>query len=136
MKKLLLVAILSLGIFVGNQAKAANYYVNEGAVDQLFSNATETTMVDMMATSNSTGDKEVKGKDPIVAIALDVVLGVIGVHRFYLGTETISGLAYFLTCGGIFGIVPLVDLIMLAINYDDISAYVDNPKFFMWKDQL
>jgi hypothetical protein len=41
---------------------------------------------------------------------------------------------YILTCGGIFGIVPFVDWIVLLIGLveDDISKYVNNPKFFMW----
>jgi TM2 domain-containing membrane protein YozV len=66
-----------------------------------------------------------------IAIALDFFLGGLG-HRFYLGTETLTGLAYIFTCGGIFGIVPLVDLIVLIIDNKDISAYINNPKFFMW----
>jgi uncharacterized membrane protein len=43
-----------------------------------------------------------------------------------------TGIGYILTCGGIFGIVPLVDFIVLIINIDNISKYVNNPKFFMW----
>jgi hypothetical protein len=42
--------------------------------------------------------------------------------------------AYIFTCFGIFGIVPLVDWIVLLIGLvnDDISKYEDNDKFFMW----
>jgi len=67
-----------------------------------------------------------------VALVLDFFLGGFGVHRFYLGTATMTGIGYILTCGGIFGIVPLVDFIVLIINMDDISQYINNPKFFMW----
>ena len=71
-------------------------------------------------------------KDPLVALLLDIFVGGLGIHRLYLGTETLTWVGYILTCGGIFGIVPLVDLIVLAVNYDDISPYIDNPRFFMW----
>jgi TM2 domain-containing membrane protein YozV len=71
-------------------------------------------------------------KDPVVAILLDFFLGGLGVHRFYLGTKPLTGIGYILTCGGIFGIVPLIDFIVLIIDHDDISPYIDNPKFFMW----
>jgi TM2 domain-containing membrane protein YozV len=71
-------------------------------------------------------------KDAIVAIVLDFFLGGFGVHRFYLGTEVMTGIGYILTCGGIFGIVPLVDFVVLIIDNKDISKYVNNPKFFMW----
>ena len=29
-----------------------------------------------------------------------------------------TGIGYILTCGGIFGLVPFIDLIVLAINWD------------------
>ena len=67
-----------------------------------------------------------------MALVLDFFLGGLGIHRFYLGTEVMTGIGYILTCGGIFGIVPLVDFIVLIINIDNISKYVNNPKFFMW----
>lgn len=138
MKKLILIIVLFVTILSVNQANASSYSVNEQAVDQLFENAIETSMISMNATelssvaSNVSTTVMAQEKDAIVAIALDFFLGGLGIHRFYLGTETLTGLAYIFTCGGIFGIVPLVDFIVLIIDNKDISAYINNPKFFMW----
>lgn len=138
MKKLILVVVLFVSVLSVKQANASSYSVNEQAIDQLFENAIETSMISMNATELSTAASNVsstvmaKEKDAVVAIVLDFFLGGLGIHRFYLGTETLTGLGYILTCGGIFGIVPLVDFIVLIIDMDDISAYVNNPKFFMW----
>jgi len=139
MKKLILVIFLFVIALSVKQANASSYSVNEQAVDQLFENAVETSMISMNATELSTVASNASStlmatneKDAIVAIALDFFLGGFGIHRFYLGTETLTGLGYILTCGGIFGIVPLVDLVVLIIDNEDISAYINNPKFFMW----
>ncbi len=139
MKKLILVIFLFVIALSVKQANASSYSVNEQAVDQLFANAVETSMISMNATELSTVASNASStlmatneKDAIVAIALDFFLGGFGIHRFYLGTETLTGLGYILTCGGIFGIVPLVDLVVLIIDNEDISAYINNPKFFMW----
>ncbi len=138
MKKLFLVVILFVAVLSINQANASTYSVNEQAIDQLFASAIETSMISMNATELSSVASSVSStvmaqeKDAIVAIALDFFLGGLGIHRFYLGTETLTGLAYIFTCGGIFGIVPLVDFVVLIIDNKDISAYINNPKFFMW----
>lgn len=135
MKKLVLLAVLTLGIFVSSQATAANYHVDEAAVDQLFSDAVET--IDMSATISNSGSAVMSDeKEAIIAIVLDVVLPGLGIHRLYLGTEIITWLLYPITFGGLFGVVPLIDLIALVMDMDDISAYVDNPDFFMWKDMF
>lgn len=138
MKKLFLVVVLFVAVLSVKQANASSYSINEQAVDQLFASAVETSMISMNATelssvaSNVSTSVMAKEKDAVVAIVLDFFLGGLGIHRFYLGTETLTGLGYILTCGGIFGIVPLVDLVVLIIDNEDISAYVNNPKFFMW----
>jgi hypothetical protein len=72
------------------------------------------------------------GKSAVAAILLNFFLGGLGIHRFYLGTKVLTGIGYILTCGGIFGVVPLVDFIVLIVHASDISEYEDNPKFFMW----
>jgi TM2 domain-containing membrane protein YozV len=140
MKKFLLFTMLISLVLFSQNVLASGYHINENEIDNLFENATESSMFSMDAlTANSTSmalENVVDGKDPVIAIVLDVLLGGLGVHRFYLGTETISGLAYFLTCGGFGGIVPLIDLIVLIIDIDDISPYVNNPYFFMWKERL
>lgn len=139
MKKLALVIILFVSILSVKQANASVYSVNEQAIDQLFDKAIETSMISINATELSSVASNVastllpsKDKDAVVAIVLDFFLGGFGIHRFYLGTETLTGLGYILTCGGIFGIVPLVDFIVLIIDNKDISPYINNPKFFMW----
>jgi TM2 domain-containing membrane protein YozV len=138
MKKFLLVVVLFASVLCVKQANASSYSVNEQAIDQLFVNAVETSMISVNATDLSTLATNVpttvmaQQKDAVVAIVLDFFLGGLGVHRFYLGTETLTGIGYILTCGGIFGIVPLVDFVVLIIDNKDISKYVNNPKFFMW----
>ena len=139
MKKILLVIVLFASVLFVKQANASSYSVNEQAVDQLFATAVETSMISVNATELNSVVSNVsstvvasKDKDAIVAIVLDFFLGGFGIHRFYLGTETLTGLGYILTCGGIFGIVPLVDFVVLIIDNKDISPYVNNPKFFMW----
>ncbi len=141
MKKPVLVLVLFVAVLFVNQANASSYSVNEQAIDQLFTKAVSTNMISMNATDLSPVASGVpsavmasaKKKDAIVAIVLDFFLGGFGIHRFYLGTETLTGIGYILTCGGIFGIVPLIDFVVLIINNDNISAYINNPKFFMWK---
>ena len=140
MKKFFTLIFLIAAIFSFSQANAAKYSIDEAAVDQLFTEATETSMISVNASSFSSIPSAVNSplmanageKDAVVAIVLDFFLGGLGIHRFYLGTETLTGLAYIFTCGGIFGVVPLIDFVVLIINHDDISPYIDNPKFFMW----
>jgi TM2 domain-containing membrane protein YozV len=141
MKKIFIVILFIAAMVAGKQASASVYSIDEQVVDQLFDNATETSMLSMNATelgmtSSSTLSTYAGEKDALVAVLLDFFLGEFGIHRFYLGTEPISGIAYILTCGGFCGIVPLIDFIILLVNFDDISAYVNNPYFFMWKDEF
>lgn len=58
-------------------------------------------------------------KSRLVAILLCFFVGVLGIHRFYVGRVG-SGLAIILTVGGFFGIWPFIDLIVLACgNFKD-----------------
>lgn len=72
-----------------------------------------------------------KSENPrLVAIALDISLGLFGMHRLYLGTDVKVPIAYTLTFGG-GGVLWLADLVML-IATPDITPYMNNPHFFMW----
>ena len=66
----------------------------------------------------------------LVAIALDLTLGLFGMHRLYLGTDVKVPVAYTLTFGG-GGVLWLVDLVLL-ISSPDIESYKNNPHLFMW----
>jgi len=72
-----------------------------------------------------------KSENPrLVAIALDLTLGLFGMHRLYLGTDVKVPVAYTLTFGG-GGVLWLVDLALL-IGSRDIESYKNNPHLFMW----
>ncbi|PZX16874.1 TM2 domain-containing protein [Breznakibacter xylanolyticus] len=136
MKKFVLFFALVLGLSTFAVDASASFKIDDNQVESLFAAADEVStsmMFDALDMSANASTATISaGKDPLVAILLDFFLGGLGIHRFYLGTKTMTGIGYILTCGGIFGLVPLIDLIVLAVNYDDISQFVDNPKFFMW----
>ena len=66
----------------------------------------------------------------LVAIGLDLALGLFGMHRLYLGTDVKVPIAYTLTFGG-GGLLWLVDLALL-IGSPTIETYKNNPHLFMW----
>ena len=136
MKKIILFSLVfALTALCSYNLKASGYVANDNRIDALFASAPEISNVslkDLSMTGYSTITLAGSNKDAVVAIVLDFFLGGLGVHRFYLGTEVMTGIGYILTCGGIFGIVPLVDFVVLIIDNKDISKYVNNPKFFMW----
>ena len=58
------------------------------------------------------GKAQNAGKSWVAALLLVIFLGVLGIHRFYLG-YTWQGIVQLLTLGG-FGIWALIDLIRIA----------------------
>ena len=121
---------------------ADEYSVNDQQIEQLFANsedvsvtATSASLLNNSSVKNSASNKAFyagSDKSFVTALLLNFFLGGLGIHRLYLGTKTFTWVGYILTCGGIFGIVPLIDFIVLIIHNDDLSPYVNNPQFFMW----
>lgn len=129
--------LILAGLFF-TQASANSYHLDNAAVDQMFANAevVEFNAVESfapLATAGYEGQAFLQEKDPVVAFLLSWFVGYLGIHRAYLGTSTGTIVGYILTLGGC-GIVVTIDWIMLLVGLinDDISKYVDNPKFFMW----
>ncbi|MCB0514766.1 MAG: TM2 domain-containing protein [Bacteroidetes bacterium] len=141
--------VLLLLIFVGTtQAYAGSKYkLDNQAVEAMFAASTETSMylADMAQTADASAtyagmlsfSSAANDKNAVVAFILAWALGTLGIHRLYLGTATLTFIGYILTLGGC-GIVAMVDWIMLLIGMidDDISNYIDNPKFFMWGNKF
>jgi len=69
--------------------------------------------------SVNSNDKNVSSKSRTIALVLCISLGVIGVHRFYVG-KIGTGVLQFLTLGG-FGIWVLIDFIAILAG-----AFTDN----------
>jgi TM2 domain-containing membrane protein YozV len=122
-----------------SSVKAENYVINDNAVEAVFASSEAVPVsldyVNEISSSIPSNEAKVSGSaNAWAAFALCTFLGQLGIHRFYLGTATFTGIGYILTCGGIFGLVPFVDWIVLLVGAisKDISKYEDNTKFFMW----
>ncbi len=139
MKKLVVIfALMMISAFTF--AGSNQYRVDDKAVDALFAQSQEISMVSLVnnvdeGLMNLASPTQVKGgSDAIVAFALCWFVGWLGVHRMYLGSTIGVYIGYIITGGGC-GIIVTIDWIMLLIGViqgGDVSKYVDNPKFFMW----
>lgn len=130
MKKFLSVLVLVFIGYVGTAA-SSDYFVNDAEVEQVLTtaeindlNTTEFDFNSALATTSVKAEKSL-----VVALILDWLLGGLAIHRIYLGGKGGLVLTYFITCGGIFGIVPLVDFFVMIGNLD---KYIDNDKFIVW----
>ena len=133
MKKLIVSVIAVLAIAFS--ANAANYKVDNNAIDSVIENAVEVVTLDVASpAAPALPAMAAAEKKPVVALIFNFFFGGLGIHRHYMGTSPGMWAIYTFTFAGIFGIVPTVDFIMLIIGVvkDDISAYIGNTKFFMW----
>ncbi len=69
----------------------------------------------------------------LVAICLNITLGLFGMHRMYLGTELHVPIAYTFTIGG--GCVLWVADLIVLITAKDIKPFINNPNMFMWAEK-
>jgi TM2 domain-containing membrane protein YozV len=72
-------------------------------------------------------------KHRLVAALLAFPLGVFGLHRIYMHTSPIVPLVYIATFGGLFGVLPFIDFVLILLNKDIHLTYTSNPHLFMWQ---
>ena len=123
---------------------ASEFYVNDAVVETMFAGASEVkaitydAVMDQVARMDLTKIGAVdrttiapKNGEQIISIILCFFLGGIAIHRVYLGSSPMLIVWYFLTCGGVFGIVPWIDFFTLIIFGTD--SYLDSDRFFSWQ---
>ncbi len=119
-------------------ANSSEYYIDDEQVEQTLTSSVQIVInpetMEFTEEMMKMAYIEASDPNPWVAFALAWVLGGLGIHRVYLGGRGILILFYFITCGGIFGIIPLVDWIVLLVGAikEDIGQYVNNDAFIMW----
>jgi TM2 domain-containing membrane protein YozV len=72
-------------------------------------------------------------KHRLVAALLTFPLGVFGLHRMYLGTSAIVPIVYIVTIGGVFGVLPFIDFVLILLSKDIHKTYTGNHHLFMWQ---
>lgn len=144
MKKVIfsLFAVLALSFSVMAENGDA-YTIDDNAIEQVFAQAAEVNVADVELFNSmnllnpeipATNLQTVANANPWGAWAICWFLGEFGIHRHYMGTSKPMWLYYTLTCGGIFGVVTIVDWVVLLVGaiQGDISEYCNNDQFFMW----
>jgi TM2 domain-containing membrane protein YozV len=69
----------------------------------------------------------------IAALLAFPVLGVFGLHRIYMHTAPAVPFIYIVTAGGLFGVLPFIDFVLILLNKDIHLTYTSNPHLFMWQ---
>ena len=146
MKKFLFLSLICLSSVCTFAATGSQYVVDDQKVEQLFTNSvdasfaalSDNSLLNAAGAANNSAVAKFRDSDKtfVAAILLNFFLGWAGIHRLYLGTATLTWVGYILTFCGIFGIVPLVDFVVLIVHNEDISPYIDNTQFFMWADGM
>jgi len=93
-----------------------------------FSSAAPSVVAEKIPVTDSTVSA---GKDKLLALLLTAGLGMIGVHRLYLGTKPWVPFFYLLTVGGVFFILPIVDFFVIAFS-KNLQPLRNQPGFLMW----
>ncbi len=141
MKKLFFMITLLMGtMFLGTSVQAAGVATANGVV---ITNPTTTAPTAVAKKTgffakvgsfltktyeNALGHVKAGDDKMLVSALLCFFLGGLGVHRVYLGSGGIMILWYILTFGGLFGILPLVELIRLIISG---TGFLDGNKSFL-----
>lgn len=74
-----------------------------------------------------------KKKRKWVAISCAIMAGPFGAHRLYLGTDVKVPVIYTATLGGGLGLLPLVDVVLIAVTRD-ITRFENNSNIFIWSE--
>lgn len=129
MKKILIALVAMVALTFS--ANAANYSLDESAINEMFAEATVSTSVESQGILDGVDGQT---RTLIAAVLEFTGLAGIGIHRLVLGTEPINCLWYFITFGGIFYIVPTIDFIVELIDLltGSGTTYLNNPNFIMW----
>lgn len=136
MKKIVFLGLLISLFMTSYQSNASSIYeVDDAAIETLFENS-KVVLTGISGAADLLmplkADAAMAEKNVWIAVVLDFFLGGLAIHRVYLGGTPVLILGYLITFGGIFGLVPLVDLVVLIVENQDISKYVGSNKFFMW----
>ncbi len=138
MKKLFTLLLLGF-LIIPLTATAGNYKIDQNKIDASFASASEMSLLSTFDLNAFQGTGQVlEEKDPVMAFVLASVLGYLGIHRLYLGTEPVVVILYIVTAGG-FGIITLIDwiqLLLVLLDEKDMGPYIDNPNFIMWKNEM
>ena len=113
---------LIIFIFTNSKAIASSSEMNLGTIESI-------------ETYARTNDTLSEIKNPkLTAAILTITLGMLGAHRLFLGCKPWIPIFYVITVGGVFFILPLIDLIAI-LTTKDVSKFYNNNNLLMWLEK-
>ncbi|MGZ3903548.1 MAG: hypothetical protein ACXVC6_07630 [Bacteroidia bacterium] len=140
MKKIILSFALVAGLFFTSNASESNYILDEQAVDQQISQATEVSFENAAADLSAfnqfaTSSMVIKGGEQTKMgyLLRAFFCGGFGLHRSYMGTGGKSLWWFYLCVPVAGGVDACVDFWWVVFKGDEaLNKYKDNSKFFVW----
>ncbi|MCE9538056.1 MAG: NINE protein [Bacteroidetes bacterium] len=139
--------LLLILLFVAFSTASANAFFEEDSVaiceqkfqfrDSVLTSITTDTLVLQLnlkdvAPLSVFPSNDLKQKKRVCAFfAFPFPFGFVGAHRVMLGTKPWIPIIYIATFGGCFGLLPLIDFLVI-LNAKDMEQYENNPNLFMW----
>lgn len=147
-----LFTLLAVFFLASTMSFAGNYTLNNEKIDAQFEQATEKSIIEIaedtdfseadlsaFATSPTSINEMDKGTLAFIVLSVGYFVGVIplfGIHRIVMGSSGKIALLYCVTLGGICGVVPTIDWVVLLIrliNKEGAGSYLNNDKLFGWQ---
>ena len=72
-----------------------------------------------------------KSKVIAAILAMPLPFGWLGLHRIYLGAKPVIPILYLVTFGGVLGILPFIDMMVLILSKDT-KPFFKNSRILMW----
>lgn len=91
----------------------------------------DSTLYQEVSDTYRTDGDSTKSKLLASILAFPLPFGMLGLHRIYLGAKPIIPVLYIVTFGGIVGILPFIDMMVLILSKDT-KPFVDNSNIFFW----
>jgi TM2 domain-containing membrane protein YozV len=91
----------------------------------------DSTLYQEVSDTYRTDGDSTKSKLLASILAFPLPFGMLGLHRIYLGAKPIIPILYLVTFGGIVGILPFIDMMVLILS-KDIKPFVDSSNILFW----
>jgi TM2 domain-containing membrane protein YozV len=138
MRKSLILLLCIMGCYIpsargSNVRLAYSEEANMVVIQQVYAELMQTCSVPPDSIKADTIVFHKKHRLIAALLAFPIPCGIFGLHRVYMHTAPAVPFVYVATAGGLFGVLPFIDFVLILLNKDIHLTYTSNPHIFMWQ---